>query len=134
MSKLKMKESVSRSFYCQVCRETHKLTLKTSVLENQKNFPFVYIYFHGNDDEILTTLYLDANLTIRGAEGIKLDNIEGNFNQKKSELLIKKLAREIMELRKQFRTLNNSYTDLQENHSGLRYDFEIYKAMNPEKK
>ena len=106
------KQYVSRSFYCSVCKKMHKVKLKWSLLKNQK-FPFQYIYFHGNDEGILTTLYLDANLNIRGAESLDLATLEGNYlSQKKSNEIMKKLAKELFNVRREYKELNERYKEL----------------------
>ena len=100
--------------------------------ENQASYPFTYIYFHGSDDSILTTLYLDADLQIRGAEGLALDNIESNknlFDVKKSNKMMKNIAKELRKVRKDYNELNQKYNDLQEEFSALKFDFELMKNM-----
>jgi hypothetical protein len=85
------KTHVTKSFYCEICKQFTYYLFKLGLLDNQKKFPFTYIYFHGQENNILTTLYLDANLNIRGSESMDLNQIEGNFfKSKKINELIQK--------------------------------------------
>lgn len=124
------KTHVTKSFFCEICKQLHTISLKLSLLDNQKKFPFIYIYFHGQENNILTTLYLDANLNIRGSESMDLNQIEGNFlNQKKSNELIQNLAKELAFVRQEYKNLNERYDDLMEKYSELKFDNVLLKTL-----
>ena len=131
MTELKTKKThVTRNFHCTVCDAMHKIKLRWSLLENQAKFPFSYIYFHGDNDNILTTLYLDANLNIRGSESLDLNELDGNFlSQKKTNEIMRKLARELANVRSEYKILNQKYNDLREDHLSLKFDITILKTM-----
>jgi NAD+--asparagine ADP-ribosyltransferase len=123
---------VTRRFFCNVDGKQHKVKLRKSLLNNHKTYPFTYVLFHGEDDSILTNLFLDANLNIRGVESLPLDEnevcISDNF--KKSKVLLKKMAQELIQVRKEYRELNRKYNDLQEEHSTLKFDYALEKIKN----
>ncbi len=128
------KEYVKKNFFCSVCKINHKVSLPTKLLEKQKNFPFTYIYFHGSnpdeDEDILTTLYLDASLNIRTAESLQMNELETNLSQTKSSEIIKNMKKELLEIRKDYKDLNGRFNDLREEHQDINFQFEIYKFIN----
>nr|MDO8109174.1 hypothetical protein [Candidatus Sigynarchaeota archaeon] len=76
-----MAEPDKKSYYCSICKKYHEIVLKKELLKNRESFPFSHIFLHKMelsadiDDigaDILTTLFIDANLAIRGAEVRKL--------------------------------------------------------------
>jgi hypothetical protein len=119
---------VNRQYFCSVCKAMHSIKLPKNLATNQKNFPFTYIYFHDYEDSILTTLYLDANLQIRGAESIPLSQLETNFEILKNQNLALDLAKELMNVRKLFKDLNEKYNILQEENLELKFDHQILRS------
>jgi len=65
-------EYIQRSYYCSVCGTTHEISLQKKISEKQSRFPFSYFFLHGDLKNILTTLYLDKQLEIRGVDVQKL--------------------------------------------------------------
>lgn len=63
---------ILRSYHCSICNTTHEISLKKKIREKQSKFPFSYFYLHGELKNILTTLYLDKQLEIRGVDVHKL--------------------------------------------------------------
>ncbi len=63
---------IQRSYYCSVCGITHEISLQKKISEKQSKFPFSYFFLHGELKNILTTLYLDKQLEIRGVDVHKL--------------------------------------------------------------
>lgn len=59
---------VVRQYHCRICGITHDIQLRKSICENQKKFPFPHAFLHGELKNILTTLYLDKALQIRGVD------------------------------------------------------------------
>jgi regulator of replication initiation timing len=130
LSEKSEKTHVTRSFECEVCKQMHMISLKYNLLENQKKFPFAYLYLHGPESNILTTLYLDANLSIRGSESMDLNKLEGNFlTQKKSNELVQNLAKELAFVRQEYNDLNQKFDELMEKYSELKFDNTLLKTM-----
>ncbi len=77
-----MAETLLKNYYCSICKKHHDIVLSKDLAKNRESYPFAHMFLHkleGNsnsiDDagvDILTTLYIDANLSIRGAEMKKL--------------------------------------------------------------
>ncbi|MCP4764358.1 MAG: hypothetical protein GY870_21470, partial [archaeon] len=82
------------------------------------------------DEDILTTLYLDASLNIRTAESLQMNELETNLSQTKSSEIIKNMKKELLEIRKDYKELNAKFNDLREEHQDINFQFEIYKFIN----
>ncbi|TXT60759.1 MAG: hypothetical protein BAJALOKI2v1_80051 [Promethearchaeota archaeon] len=88
-------EFVLRHYNCNYCKKTHQIKLPKNLLENKDQFPFPYVYLHSSIGELrdlLTTLYIDRDLQIRGAEVIKVE--DGDIF---SEKLTRKITAKLME-------------------------------------
>ncbi|HUW90921.1 MAG TPA: hypothetical protein VMV43_10470 [Candidatus Nanopelagicaceae bacterium] len=91
-------EKVLRSYHCRVCDTTHKVSLQKKIIENQSKFPFSYFFLHGELKNILTTLYLDRHLEIRGVDVQKLTD-DDIFSKDQVVSITSTLVKEIEELR-----------------------------------
>ncbi len=76
-----MEEPVLKNYYCNICKKYHDILLAKDLAKNRESYPFAHIFLHklegskNIDDvgaDILTTLYIDANMAIRGSEVKKL--------------------------------------------------------------
>ena len=59
---------VNKNYYCRICNNTHEIKLRKNLTEKQSKFPFSYSFLHGELKNILTTLYLDDELEVRGVD------------------------------------------------------------------
>jgi hypothetical protein len=91
-------EKVLRSYHCRVCATKHKVILQKKIIENQSKFPFSYFFLHGDLKNILTTLYLDRHLEIRGVDVQKLTD-DDIFSKEQVVSITSTLVKEIEELR-----------------------------------
>ena len=91
-------EYIQRSYHCRVCDTTHEISLQKKISENQSKFPFSYFFLHGELKNILTTLYLDKQLEIRGVDVQKLTD-DDIFSKDQVVSITSILMREIEELR-----------------------------------
>ena len=68
---------VKKRFSCKICNTTHEIVLNKNLLEGKTMFPFSHIYLHGELKDILTILYVDSDLEIRGVdtEILSMENI-----------------------------------------------------------
>ena len=63
-----MTDYITKQYNCKICNETHKIELPQNICEGRTKFPFPYVFLHGDQKNILTILYIDKDLQIRGAE------------------------------------------------------------------
>lgn len=59
---------VNKNYYCRICNNTHEIKLRKNLAEKQSKFPFSYSFLHGELKNILTTLYLDNEMEVRGVD------------------------------------------------------------------
>ena len=91
-------EYIHRHYHCRVCDTTHEISLQKKISEKQSKFPFSYFFLHGELKNILTTLYLDKNLEIRGVDVHKLSD-DDIFSKDHLLSITSTLVTEIEELR-----------------------------------
>jgi hypothetical protein len=63
---------VIKRYYCRICDDNHEIQLRKKLIENQSKFPFSHSFLHGELKNILTILYLDKNMEVRGVDVQKL--------------------------------------------------------------
>ena len=93
-------EYILRQYHCRVCKTTHKISLQKKISEKQSKFPFSYFFLHGELKNILTTLYLDKHLQIRGVDVHQLTD-DDIFSKDQVVSITSTLVGEIEELRKE---------------------------------
>lgn len=89
-------KKIRRIYNCSYCKRTHSIQLEENMADEKPRYPFPFVFLHSSEGELndlLTTLYLDAQLQIRGVEVVKLDNSD-IF----SETLTKKITEKLMEM------------------------------------
>ncbi len=59
---------VKKQYYCRLCDDTHEIQLRKTLTEKQVKYPFSHSFLHGELKNILTILYLDKNLEVRGVD------------------------------------------------------------------
>ncbi len=91
---------IQRSYHCRVCNTTHEISLQKKIRDNQSKFPFSYFFLHGELKNILTTLYLDKQLEIRGVDVQQLTD-DDIFSKDQVVSITSILVKEIEELRKE---------------------------------
>ena len=89
---------VVREYYCRICGITHEIQLRKSISMKQKKFPFSHAFLHGELKNILTTLYLDKDLEIRGVDVQQLGE-DDIFSKDQVILITGTLMEEIERLR-----------------------------------
>jgi len=94
-------EYVEKDFYCPLEKKKIKINLARSLVEGKKNFPVSYVYIHGPMSDILTTLYIDANLSIRGVESVYLNNEDNIFSKEQTKEMMLKLMEEFTTIQKE---------------------------------
>ena len=102
-SKLNEKESVLKIYHCPKCQTTHTIKLSKSMSENRDRYPFPFVFLHSMEEkleDLLTVLYIDANLDIRAVEIIELEN-SNIFSEDLAKEITEKLMNEIMALQEE---------------------------------
>ena len=84
----------------------HEIKLNNQLSKDHEEYPFPYTFLHGDLRNILTTLYIDKNLEIRGLEVRELK--ESDLFSKDQVLTI---TNTLMEEIEQLREENNSLRD-----------------------
>ncbi|MHA1734337.1 MAG: hypothetical protein ACTSU5_20550 [Promethearchaeota archaeon] len=108
-------QSVKIRYPCPVCGTTHDLDLPADLPESQVKFPFPYAYLHGETRDILTILYLDKQLKVRGTEIKQLgDGTDDIFSKDQALDITTKLMEEVEMLRSQLAELTEKYEALRE--------------------
>jgi hypothetical protein len=116
-----MSENVIKKYMCPVCKINHDISFPKNMAKKYTSFPFTYVITHKfenstNVDEknldILTTLYIDANLSIRGVEAMKLTTSDIISKDDSREMCVK-LMNHITELQKNYDDLFTKYQELE---------------------
>ena len=104
-------EKVTRIFKCKVCDTHHSITLNKKLAEGRNRYPFTHIYLHGDLKDILTILYIDQELQIRGVDTEVLAR-EDIFSKEHMIEVVGKLVDEIETLRQDYNILFDRYQAL----------------------
>ncbi|OLS15888.1 MAG: hypothetical protein RBG13Loki_0479 [Promethearchaeota archaeon CR_4] len=98
-------------YMCPVCKKNHEVLLDTKIIEKQGSFPFPYFDLHGDLRDILSLLYIDANLKVRGVEAKQL--VEANiFSQDFASSITQTLMNEISRLEEENKKLREELVRL----------------------
>ncbi|MHA1819781.1 MAG: hypothetical protein ACTSVC_04860 [Promethearchaeota archaeon] len=97
---------VEKTYYCSVCKTMHQVKLRKTLVENEAEFPIMYPILHGDLMDILSIIYLDKDLNIRGVESSRLkdDNL---FSKDQVVKISTSLMNEIERLQKENEILLN---------------------------
>jgi len=104
---------VTREYICDVCHSQHKIQLPEDLASKHTHYPFSYFYLHGEAKDILSTLYLDADLRVRGAETQKLDTgLDDIFSKGQAFNIIQNLMNELNKWQTDYNELKKKYDSL----------------------
>ncbi|MHA1584128.1 MAG: hypothetical protein ACTSVU_08270 [Promethearchaeota archaeon] len=120
-----MGTKVKRYYYCNICKKNHSIKFPADFAKNRSHFPFIYFYVHkyqGSlkedpdkiDADIITTLYIDQNLTIREVDvdfGKVGDNI---ISEGDTQHLVSFLIDQVNDLQEAYDDLMEKYVKLAE--------------------
>ena len=104
---------ITRNYYCRICNITHEIKLRKNLTEKQSKFPFSYSFLHGELKNILTILYLDKNLEVRGVDVQQLRDDE-LFSKEQVISISSTLMEEIERLRTENEKLQKELTKIKE--------------------
>ncbi|MFX1554762.1 MAG: hypothetical protein ACFFBV_12605, partial [Promethearchaeota archaeon] len=100
---------LNRLYNCPKCKKTHTVKLQRDLFKNKSSFPFSYAYLHsseGNLNDLLTILYLDKQLQIRGVDVIEIQDSIGIFSEELTRKITETLMDEIVSLQEENFQLN----------------------------
>ncbi|QEE15821.1 hypothetical protein DSAG12_01648 [Promethearchaeum syntrophicum] len=120
-----MSQLVRKRYFCRICQKSHTIKFPRHFAENQKRYPFVFFSIHkysGDSDEfiekngadIITTFYVDKNLTIRDVDVAWEDSSSNIMSENDTENLVMFLTETINEMQEQYDSLLEKYTKLLE--------------------
>lgn len=116
---------VTKKFHCPVCKKLHEISFASNFAENRTKYPFTYVYMHkfesatrieDKDKDVLTTLYLDAHLNIRGVEALLSEDDTNILSKEISKEMVTKLTKVILEMQKEMNALQKEYCALKEKY------------------
>jgi hypothetical protein len=102
-------EFLNRLYNCPKCKKTHTVKLQKDLFENKSSYPFSYAYLHsseGNLNDLLTILYLDKQLQVRGVDVIEIQDSIGIFSEELTRKITETLMDEIVSLQEENFQLN----------------------------
>jgi len=105
------KEFVEKVYNCPHCKKIHAVKLPSNIAENRESYPFRHVFLHGELKELLTTLYIDKNLQIRGVEVHHLQDSD-IFSKEYADQMINKLMDLILTLQKENEHLREQLSNL----------------------
>ena len=91
---------VTKLYHCRICDDNHEIQLRKTLTEKQAKFPFSHSFLHGELKNILTILYLDKNLEVRGVDVQQLRD-DDIFSKEQVISISGTLMEEIERLRKE---------------------------------
>lgn len=107
-------------YYCPKCKKTHSIKLNKNLSKNKSRYPFSYAYLHsseGNLKDLLTILYLDKDLQVRGVDVIVIQDSIGIFSEELTREITEKLMDEIVNLQEENFQLKELLTKIEINES-----------------
>ena len=93
-------EYLNRVYNCPKCKIIHNIKIPKKITENRTSFPFPFVFLHSSEDnleDLLTILYIDAQLHIRAVEIIEVENTN-IFSEELTKQITEKLMEKILSL------------------------------------
>ena len=97
---------VIRVYDCRLCKQQHEIKLSKQLSIDHEDYPFPYTFLHGDLRNILTTLYIDQNLEIRGVDVRELTDSD-LFSKDQVLTITNTLMEEIEQLREENESLRD---------------------------
>lgn len=106
----------------------HNIYFPANFADNRVRYPFAYIFIHPHqkadsiedlNKDVLTTLYLDAQLNIRGVEAIIAEDDTNILSKEVSKEMVSTLTKVIMEMQEDYKRLANKYRELEKKYNEL---------------
>jgi len=119
---------IKKLYRCPICKKTHEIYFHPDFANNRSKYPFSYVFLHkyessenieDKDKEILTTLYIDAQLNIRGIEALLNEDDTNILSKNTSKEIIGKLTYHILELQDEHEILIKKYNNLEKKYEEM---------------
>ena len=119
---------IKKLYRCPICKKTHEIYFQSDFANNRSKYPFSYVFLHkyensenieDKDKEILTTIYIDAHLNIRGVEVLLNEDDTNILSKDTSKEIIGKLTGFILELQDEHEILIKKYNELEKKYKEL---------------
>lgn len=120
---------IKKLYRCSICKKTHDIYFSPDFAKNRSKYPFSYVFLHkyensenieDKDKEILTTIYIDAHLNIRGVEVLLNEDDTNILSKDTSKEIIGKLTGFILELQDEHEILIKKFNDLEKKYEELK--------------
>ncbi|MHA1281493.1 MAG: hypothetical protein ACTSQP_03225 [Promethearchaeota archaeon] len=122
-------EYITRFYNCPKCKTTHSIKIPKNCSENRNRFPFPYAFLHssqGNLQDLLTIIYLDKQLQIRGVDVIEIKDSEGIFSEELTKAIIEKLMDTIVNLQEENTRLQEIISNIElDQFSGIEIEEDV---------
>lgn len=124
----KIEQTVKKIYQCPICKKSHEIKFPKNFADNRTRYPFSYVFLHkyenserfeDKDKDILTTLYIDAHLNIRGIEALLTEDDTNILSKETSKEIIGKLSRFILELTETNEEMVTKFNELQKKYQEL---------------
>ncbi len=100
-------------YMCPFHKQNHEILLDKDIVKKQSSFPFPYFDLHGELRDVLSLLYIDANMKVRGVESKQL--VEANiFSQDFASSITQTLMNEISRLEEENKKLREELARLKQ--------------------
>jgi len=120
-----MSKFVRKLYHCRICNKNHIIKFPSNFKKNQKRYPFVFFSIHkysGDSDEysdkkgsdIISTFFVDKNLTIRDVDVAWEDSSSNIISENDTQKLVAFLTDHINEMQEAYDSLMEKYTKLLE--------------------
>jgi len=113
--------TINRIYNCPKCKKTHNITLESNLAEERTRYPFPYVFLHSTEEnlkDLLTILYLDAQLQIRAVDIIELEN-SNIFSEDLAKEIMEKLMNEMMALQEENMQLQGLLSKIELNEESI---------------
>ncbi len=119
-------DKIKKIFKCDVCKNFHNIIFPHNLAENRSKYPFSYVFLHkfqnaetieDIDKDILTTLYIDAQLNIRGVDNLLIEDDSNILSKEVSREMISKLTHALLELQSEYDRSIENYNELEKKYN-----------------
>lgn len=124
-----MGNMVKKLYICPTCQMQHSIEFQADLAKTRSKYPFTYVYIHKFEGkpaaveetgaDVLTTLYIDAQLNIRGVETTKQDAITDIVSKETTKSMSDALTNHILQLQEDYNVLLKKYQELSEKYKKM---------------
>ena len=118
-----MSDEVKKIYRCPICKMNHNISFAADFAKNRAKYPFTYVFLHTYEGDIkdvvhagmnvLTTLFIDADLNIRGVEALQQEGSTDIVSKDDSVDIAQTLTNHILRLQADYDELLAKYKELE---------------------